>query len=496
MSLDRSHGIFDVNKFITDPWAGNPKTGRAILDCSFVINGDTESLNVLDVITRVNRRNIRYVASFQWIRDLQAVGGNGSRKYVRHMVTAFINSYRRTGRFWLENESWSSAVTGERIVNWILLYPFFADGANDRFQKMVLSSLAEHFSHLQKCYKAETDPYNKLIALKALLYCYCSMKTNQRRRIMQAVREMCEVVRGCIDEVGMFVGGSPADHFHIFRSLLEIRFVVKNSVADLLDDEFTSTISRMAYVTRFFRMCDGGIANHHGDATHDGTSFMPDRHMIDTALSVVEIGGNTRVPAGFDKLENKKSTVIINTKPRMARSRFNHPSEPGINIFDFEASFGSDRVLNRSDVSVLCNGLRTRIDDSARSFMKKSMQRDTLLFEGETQFPNRFFDFAMRREIELATNGQRLGCTDFVLSSIRMEAYFRFVFVTEVHMREINKKSILLSIGMLEYMFTFVHENTGMVTSESKTVYPTIEIGIPINAGHPMELSWSIECLR
>jgi hypothetical protein len=195
-------------------------------------------------------------------------------------------------------------------------------------------------------------------------------------------------------------------------------------------------------------------------------------------------------------LETKKSTVIINTKPRMARSQFNHPSEPGINIFDFEASFGGDRVLNRSDVSVLCNGLRTRIDGSARTFTKKSTQRDVLLFEGETQFPNRFFDFAMRREIELAMSGQRLGCTDFVLSSIRMDACFRFVFATEVHVREVSKRSMLLSIGMSEYIFTFAHDDISMATSESKTAYPTIEICAPVNAGQSLELNWSIECLR
>ncbi|MDR2459041.1 MAG: hypothetical protein LBD43_03035 [Holosporales bacterium] len=496
LSLNRSGNIFDVNKFITDPWAGNLKVGRAILDCSFVVDGDTEPLNILDTVTGANRKNVWYVTGFQWIRDLQAVGGNSSRKYVRHVVSAFINSYRKAGKFWLENESWDSEVVGERIVNWILLYPFFAAGANDKFQRTVLSSLAEHFSHLQKCYKAETDPYPRLIALKALIYCYCSMKTDQHRKVGRSAHEMYEIIGECIDEVGMFKGGSPADHFHIFRSLLETRFVVKNSVADTLDSKFVVMISMMAHITRFFRMCDGGISNHHGAAVHSRVSFMPDRHIIDTALSVVEIGSYADTPTGFCKLETKKSAVIINTKARTARSQFNHPSEPGINIFDLEASFGSNRVLHRSDMSVLYNGLRTRIDEGARTFTKKSTQRDVLLFEGEVQFPNRFFDFAMRREVELAISGQRLGCTDFVLSSIRMDAWIRFVFTAAVRMREINKKSILLSIGASEYMFTFVHDDTNIVTSESRTAYPTIEIGLPINAGHPIELNWSIECLK
>jgi hypothetical protein len=459
------------------------------------MEGDTEPLNMIDAIVDTNHKNAGYTTSFQWIRDLQAVGGNGSRKYVRDMILRFINSYRKTRKFWLGHESWNSDVVGERIVNYTMLYPFFASGANDNFQKMVLSSLAEQFSHLQKCYKAEIDPYTRIIALKALLYCYSSMKTDQHRKIAQTIREIREVVEGCIDNMGMFTGGSPVDHFHVFRSLLEIRFAVKDSVADILGGDFMDTISRMAYIVRFFRMCDGGISHHHGNTVLRRKTFIPDRHMVDTALSVVEIGNHTGAPVGFDKLETKRSTVVINTKPRMSRSPFNHPSEPGINVFDFEASFGDNRILNRADVSILRGGLRTKIDDSARSFTKRTTKRDCLIFEGETQFPNRFFNFAMRREIELVLSGQRLSCIDFALSSVEMDAYFRFALGMGVNIREINRKNILLSVGQSEYMFTCAHDAICMITYESKTAYPTVEIAVPIDAGKALELHWSIEDL-
>ncbi|MDR1333060.1 MAG: hypothetical protein LBJ69_01500 [Holosporales bacterium] len=498
--MDRSHGAFDVDKFITDPWAGNPKTGRAILDCSFTVCGDSEPLNMLDTILNrplSNKKNTRYVTSFQWIRDAQVVGGNSSRKYVRNMILLFINGYRTTRGFWLEPESWDNATVGERIVNWILSYQFFASGANDKFQMSVLSSLSEHFSHLQKCYAAEVDPYSKLIAIKALIYCYCSMKTNQHRKIMRALHEVREIIGACLDDGGMFITGSPIDHFHIFRSLLEIRFIAKGAVADVFGDEFVNVISKMAYIVRFFRLCDGSISRHSGDSgTERESQFVPDRHMVDTALSVVEIGNGVGNPVGFDKLETKKSTIIINTKPRMIRSYFNSLSEPGINIFDFEASFGSDRLLNRSDISVIYNGFRTRIGPDARSFTKRSVTEKGLLFEGETQFPNKFFNLAMRREIELALNGQRLDCIDFILVSVRMDACFRLVFESGVDIKSINKRSMLLSVGASEYMFTYSAEGVVCVTTEAKTAYPSIEIWIPVSGGVALEMKWSIECLQ
>lgn len=498
MSLDRRWNVFDSSKFITDPWAGDSDIGRRILDCSFIPDdGGDVSINIMEIFSKRRWNDSSYASSFVWMRDLQSLGGNNSRKYARNLISTFIAGYRKTRKFWHNEDSWGYGIVGERIINWIFSYSFFASGSSDKFQREVLSSINEQFSHLLKCYKAELNPYSRLMALKAILFCFCVMRTHQRKQIKRKISEICEVVQDCVRD-GMFESRSPLDNFHIFRSLLEIRFIAKVNAIDLPIDVFGNVLSKMAANVRFLRLGDGRISSHSGNSRFSKSTFTPSRHMIDTALSVVEIKDKVENSIGFERLATKKSTVIVNNVPCDVKSKFNDSYEPGINIFDFEASFGIDRLINRSDVSVVFDGLRVKLGKSSDNFSNKIIKDNMLFFEGETQFSNRFFKFAMKRELEVLSNKSQLNGTDFVFLSKSFDTFFRFVFNKKVELKQINPKNILISLFKSEYIFN-------IITSEALKInilqgddlnYPSIEILSSSDGSKEVRFSWSIECVK
>ena len=144
ISLDKRWSVFDTSKFIADPWAGDPDIGRQILDCSYSPDGNDFPLDIMELFSKKNWNKSKYAASFVWLRDMQSLGGNNSRKYARNLIATFIGNYRKTRKFWLNNKTWDYGVTGERIVNWIFSYSFYASGSTDKFQHAVLSSVNQN----------------------------------------------------------------------------------------------------------------------------------------------------------------------------------------------------------------------------------------------------------------------------------------------------------------------------------------------------------------
>jgi hypothetical protein len=336
------------------------------------------------------------------------------------------------------------------------------------------------------------------MVLKAMLFCFGSMKINRRHKILLIIDEICEIIDECIDDCGMFSNRSPIDHFHVFRSLLEIRFIVRNLGMDLPKNVFDEKLSKMALVIRFLRLGDGSISQHSGNFTDNNAVFTPSRYMIDTALSVVEIKKYKNKPRGFERLETKKTTIIINTEPSNSRSKFNDFSEPGINIFDFEASFGVNKLINRADISVVLDGFRIKLDNKTESFVKKSTKNNQVFFSGRAQFSNRFFEFIMMREITIFTDKQQVNCLDSICISSDADVYFRFVFNNGVDIKEVNKRNMLFDFEKSKYNFMLSSsniDNMSIIQGPDSTFYPSVEILSSLERHKEIQFEWTIESM-
>jgi uncharacterized heparinase superfamily protein len=480
--LDRRHTVINPEMFITDPWPGNSSIGRDILNCQHTVDDLASPLDLHAILSNnsdASDQNFIYCYSFDWMKNIQALGGNGNLKYIRHLISSFINTYRKTRKFWMDPLGWTPWITGERLVNWMLAYSFFASGASDSFQNNVLSSINEQFSHIYKTYKVEVNPYNRLLSLKAIFFCLCSMRSNKYRYIKNVIEEVCAIAADELNRQDLYTTSGPSAHFNTLKSLLEIRFMSKKFGFNLQDEAFHEFISKLAAYIRFLRLGDGELSNHfsgYGDSV-----LCPCRQMVDTALSVVNIKNNINNEVfGVKRLTTKKIIFLISTEVSMLKSKFNDRHEPGINIFNFEASFGTDRVVNRSDVSVVFDGYRVKLLMDAKRSAAKINESDAVSFNGEVKQRSEFFDFALKREVSVSCKEPRIFGSDVVRMSAPFMAFSRFVLCKGASLSVINPKTVMIKIEKTRCIFRVTptdHNNEMIINDDySRSPYPSVEV--------------------
>ena len=148
----------------------------------------------------------------------------------------------------------------------------------------------------------------------------------------------------------------------------------------------------------------------------------------------------------------------------------------------------------------MVGGYRIKLDKNSRNFFKKTGKENTLFFEGETQSQNKFFKFAMRREILIMANKCSISSTDFVFLSSPFEASFRFTLNKNCEIREINPKNILITLNKSEYIFSLIscssEDRQIIISQNSEVSYPSIEILCNSNGSDDPVISWSIESMK
>jgi uncharacterized heparinase superfamily protein len=477
-SLDRRASLFDIKKFIDDPWPGDPQKGKDILNGILRVNNE-ESFEI-DIITEKRTANLiasLYIDKFSWIKDMQAVGGSNTRKYVREAVSKFIDDYRATNRFWLQ-PGWNVFITSERIVNWMLEYSFFAIGATDKFQKKVLSSITEQFSNIHKLYKAESDPMARLSAMRAILFCLNFMKSNNKSRIKRLVADVEELVLQSFDSSGMYITRNPSCHFQMFKILLEIRFIARNFGISISKEIFNDLLIKMATCIRFFRMGDGTISRSCGNVAPFYSSVNDnEQNIIDTALSFVDIERQAsnyhNSIALFDRLNSKNVITIINKEASNKSCQSAEQSDLGINIFDFEASFNRDNLINRADISIISDGhmIKPRQRSSSSSERKDGVSSyEVTSFEPE-------FQFAIRRELNVQNS--KLAVSDFSYTSKNASVIIRISINKNAILEQLNNTSVIIDNGQNRYVFVSdcSAENRKLIVKNGNKVSPQF-IGI------------------
>ncbi|MDR0744616.1 MAG: hypothetical protein LBE97_01530 [Holosporales bacterium] len=501
LSLDKRGGIFAPSKFITDPWPGDINNGKIILNGNILNDSSTMQLELIDFLIYKPiciefHECAKYANSFFWIRDLQAIGGNSCRRYARKLISFFIDSYRKEKRFWKRDCQWTSVVLGERLCNWVFSYSFVAAGASDEFQKKFLSSLCEQYSHLLKSYKAETNLCSKIIALKGLIFCQCVMRNINIGVLNKFIMKLNQLVEENFDKYGMIITRNPVDEFNLFRSLIEIRFIIKNLNMDIIENFFSDKLSRMASCIRFLRLGDGCLSSFQGDSNSSTSFIIPTRQIIDAAISVVnaKLTNEQKLVSGFDRLSTKKIAVIVNTSISEVKSKFNHYSEPGINIFDFESSFGISRVIYRSDISILSNGYRIKVHPNSQNFSKKDITESGIFFKGESVSQTSNFFLAIRRELFINANIAQLSGSDFVSIQGKFLTIVRLVLNEKCSISKVNEKTIMITIEQKQYKLTvLVGHNIREIIIRTEFNYPSVEFELENGKSDNVQIKWSLE---
>jgi uncharacterized heparinase superfamily protein len=280
---------------------GDAARGAAILQGRFVLDGKPVYLGESpwsdDTIDEEQRAELH---RFGWLGDLAAVGTEDARKTAEALLERWDEKF---GTY--TPVSWRSDVLAARVVNCLTHFTALFDSAEATFHIRFLDCIARQIRHLRRVVLTETPPPDRIAVLKGLIYGECCVVAEPDR-----VARACDMLQAEMESQilpdGSHVSRSPGRQFAILEMLVDIRAVL-TAAGQEVPVALRHSIDRMAPMTRFFRLGDGGLACFHGGGR-------PAVSRIDRTLARSDAHG--RAPkrahyAGFERIDAGEMVLFL-----------------------------------------------------------------------------------------------------------------------------------------------------------------------------------------
>lgn len=314
-----------------DPWTGDAGKGRWIANRVLEFHGrqipvDGRTWAAPDAQARAA------LHSFEWLRDLRALGGDASRRLGRQLMQEWITAHGK----WSEGV-WDFPVTGRRVAAWLMGYDFFCAAGDDSFLEAFYGSLIKQIRHLDRVDPAHVHGIDALSVIRAQVFAGLCLEGAEER--LEHALGWCEHwIAHELDGEGMHVSRSPAQAVAAARQLIDIRGSLVRA-GHAAPTSLQSAIDRIIHAIRFFRMPDQRLACFHGTQEDDAGA-------LDALFRVS--GVRIRKPpsqletAGFESLVRERVTVIADCG---APSPHPHDSCAHASPLAFEMCVGRDRMI-------------------------------------------------------------------------------------------------------------------------------------------------------
>jgi uncharacterized heparinase superfamily protein len=280
---------------------GNAERGAAIVQGRFTLSGKPlylgESPWSDDTLDEEQGAELH---GFGWLGDLAAAGTEDARKTAEALLERWDEKF---GTY--TPVSWRSDVLAARIVNGLTHFTALFDPAEPTFHIRFLDCIARQVRHLRRVALTETPPPDRFAVLKGLIYGECCVVAEPDR-----VARACDMLEAEMESQilpdGSHVSRSPGRQFAILETLVDIRAVL-TAAGQEVPVALRHAIDRMAPMTRFFRLGDGGLACFHGGGR-------PAVSNIDRALARSDAHG--RAPkrahyAGFERIDAGEMVLFL-----------------------------------------------------------------------------------------------------------------------------------------------------------------------------------------
>jgi uncharacterized heparinase superfamily protein len=314
-----------------NPWPGDATRGRTMLTNVVVLAG--QSILVTGSPWNADAHEPWHAAmhSFEWLRDLRAVGGDAARRHARLFTTQWLDRKVKRGDL-----AWRADIMGARIANWIAFHDFFCASADDGFRARLFSSLSHQARGLARALPGDLSGAPLLIAIKGLLASGACLEAGEPR-FSQAEKLMLRELPKQVLPDGCHAERNPAVHATILSTLIDIRALYK-AARIAMPEVLQHTIDRMTPALRFFRHGDGGLALFNG-------SQQGEPLFLDTILTQADARGRPlkRAPqGGFERMSLGRTVVIVDSGAP-APTRLDRHAHAGIG--SFEMSVGRERFI-------------------------------------------------------------------------------------------------------------------------------------------------------
>tara|TARA_B100001778_G_C18602294_1_gene637856 strand:- start:2187 stop:3827 length:1641 start_codon:yes stop_codon:yes gene_type:complete len=318
---------------LSDNWPGDSGRGRWFcnnaLDCKGALWQAQDSLWDEDIPFE---KHAEHLQSFDWLRDLKALGGDMGRLKARDSVRSWIERHPKYNRF-----AWRSDLLGARITNWIKLYSFFGASADDHFQDLFFNSLNKQFKHLGACLPENYYSFEHLHALIGYIYGGIALQS-QETKLEKGLSLLDEALPKLILSDGGFVTRSPQDLVEALKIILDLKTALKSANYPL-PAAIEHALDRGIPALRFFRHNDNKLALFQNTQEGNEASL----GLVITRGGVRGKTWNSLPVTGYERLNLGKAVAILDTgkAPHSADTRGLHASP-----LAFEFSYGKDRIFS------------------------------------------------------------------------------------------------------------------------------------------------------
>ncbi|MGE0502411.1 MAG: heparinase II/III family protein [Rhizobiaceae bacterium] len=235
---------------------------------------------------------------FRWLRHMRAAGTELAAANARALVGDWIAIHG--GR--ISGIAWDPGVTGRRIIAWLQHSSVVLQGAEFRFYRAYLRSLAVQVRYLRSMAPEMPAGKDRLRARIALALAALSLPASQSA-LRSATRHLVDELERQILPDGGHVSRNPMAVLELVADLLPLRQTYANQ-AESPPAELIGAIERMLPALRFFRHQDGSLARFNGmGATihdriaavlrHDDTDGAPLMQAPHSGYQRLAMGGTT-----------------------------------------------------------------------------------------------------------------------------------------------------------------------------------------------------------
>ena len=315
-----------------DTWPGDASSGQALSERRFTFQG--RMLADPRPLWRALGAEEAWLAelnSFEWLRDLKALGGDQARRVARELVAD-----------WIAQESswsplvWHPVVLSRRLIAWLGHFEFFAATAEPELQQQIIVQLRRQARHLAGLLPAGLMGYDLLVAAKALILVGAGLSEGAAW-LKQGLALLSQELPLQILPDGGHAERCPLRQLELLCDLVELRGALY-SAGQEPPSQLSDALQQMGPMLRLWQAGDGGLALFNG-------SLPGGQALVELALQRAGNGPRplTSAPySGFQRLQAGRTLVLVDA---------GRPPAPGYDerahagTLAFELSSGPERVI-------------------------------------------------------------------------------------------------------------------------------------------------------
>lgn len=315
-----------------DPWVGSASQGRDILRGQFQFSGQKFSGSA----SRWKPDNagndwLTHMHSFEWLRDLRALGGDQARRGARLLVRDWLVNYKN----W-DSLAWRPDIVGARIAAWIGLHDFFLASADDGYRLDIFESIQKQSRYLLRVLPGTLKGSRLITALKGQIYA-CLALPNSQTRLFQALALLHNEISKQILPDGGHIERNPATHARVLQHFIDIRAALR-CAGLAIPDSLQHAIHQMAPMLRFYCHGDGLLGQFNGGSEGNAT-------LLEMILQQAHANGKAAQTAphtGYERMQMGRSVLMfdVGTAPSNGYDRHIHAAP-----LSFEFSSGRERII-------------------------------------------------------------------------------------------------------------------------------------------------------